>query len=488
MRFLLNGEEQDVKLADPTLTVLDYLRLQRRLTGAKEGCAEGDCGACTVLVGRLDGDAMRYEAVNACIRLMATLDRRALVTVEHLKAADGALHPVQQAMVDLHGSQCGFCTPGIVMSLLTLWLNSPAPPTQARIEDALAGNLCRCTGYGPIVAALGRAYEMADPAVDALRNAQAAIAERLKAMAALETLSFAADGRAYFAPRTVDELAAVYGAQPDATIVAGATDVGLWVTKEMRRLQTVITVGDVEGFQTIKREGDVLVIGAGASLTACHGALGKVHPQAAEMLRRFGSEQVRNMGTIGGSLANGSPIGDSAPVLIALGASLRLRKGNVRREIPLETFFIDYKKQDRAPGEFVEAVGVPKLPAHALLHVSKVSKRLDEDITSTLGAFCLLRDASGVVTEARLAYGGMAATPKRARGAEAALLGRPFSQASAAAAAQALAKDFSPLDDWRASGRYRAQVAANLLIRFAAETEAGQTLRVTGPLQELADA
>ena len=488
MRFLLNGEEQAVKLTDPTLTVLDYLRLERRLTGAKEGCAEGDCGACTVLVGKLDGDAVRYEAVNACIRLMATMDRRALVTVESLKAADGALHPVQQDMVGLHGSQCGFCTPGIVMSLLALWLNSPAPPSRARIEDALAGNLCRCTGYGPIVAALGRAYETADPAEDALRAGEAQVAAQLKAMAALETLSFTADGLAYIAPRTVEELAAAYAAQPDATIVAGATDVGLWVTKEMRRLQTVITVGDVAGFQTIKREGDVLVLGAGASLSACHRALGKLHPQVAEMLRRFGSEQVRNMGTIGGSLANGSPIGDLAPVLIAMGARLQLRKGGERREIPLEGFFIDYKKQDRAPGEFVEGVSVPDLPANALLHVSKVSKRLDEDITSTLGAFFLLRDGAGVVTEARLAFGGMAATPKRARNAEAALVGRPFNAVSAQDAANALAKDFSPLDDWRASARYRAQVAANLLIRFAAETEAGATLRVTGPLPEMADA
>jgi len=488
IQFVLNGADVTVTPTDPTMTLLDFLRLRRRLTGTKEGCAEGDCGACTVLVGRLVGEEVRYDAVNACIRLLASLDRRAVVTVERLKEPGGALHPIQRAMVELHASQCGFCTPGIVMSLTALWLNHEAPPSRERIEDALAGNLCRCTGYGPIVDAVARAYAIGAPAHDPLRAEQTDVARRLKALAGLDALSFVADGRRYAAPLTADDLAAAAMNRPDATILAGATDVGLWVTKEMRKLPAIISVGDVAGFDAVESEGGVLSLGAGVSLTACRAALGALHPQIDEMLRRFGSEQIRNVGTIGGSIANGSPIGDLAPVLIALSATLVLRLGNERRAMPIEAFFLAYKKQDRKPGEIVETILVTQPPAGALLHVSKISKRFDEDISSVLGAFQLVRDRSGVVAEARLAFGGMAATPKRAARAEAALVGRPFGLESAEAAAKAIADDFSPLDDWRASARYRAEVAANLIRRFQAETEAGATLRVVAPHREAAHA
>ena len=488
IKFLLNGAEVAVRPADPAMTLLDWLRLERRLTGAKEGCAEGDCGACTVLVGRLAGGALRYEAVNACIRLLASVDGRAVVTVESLKGADGALHPVQQAMVDLHASQCGFCTPGIVMSLAALWLAHDTCPPRARIEDALAGNLCRCTGYGPIIDAVARAYEIGAPAQDSRRVGREGAAQTLRGFAAGEPLALDVAGRRYCAPRNADALAAAVLADPDATLLAGGTDVGLWITKELRRPQAMISLGDVEGFDAVRDEGDALVFGAGASWTDCRRALGALHPQIGEMIRRFGSEPVRNMGTIGGNVANGSPIGDGPPVLIALGAGIVLRRGAERRELPLEAYFLGYKKQDRRAGEFVESIKVPKPPPGALFHVSKVTKRFDEDITAVLGAFHLSLDAQGVVTQARLAFGGMAATPKRAATAEAALVGKRFTQESAEAAVTALAADFTPLDDWRASARYRAQVAANLIRRFALEAAAGETMRVGGPLPESADA
>ena len=488
IRFVLNGADVSVAPTDPTMTLLDYVRLQRRLTGTKEGCAEGDCGACTVLVGKLVGGELRYEAVNACIQLLASVDRRAIVTVEALKTPDGALHPIQRAMVDLHASQCGFCTPGIVMSLTALWLNHDAPPSKERIEDALAGNLCRCTGYGPIIDAVARAYASAKSADDPLRRERADVARRLKALASLDALSFVADGRRYCAPTNPDDLAAAAQARPDAIILAGATDAGLWITKDMRKLASILWVGDVADFDAIENDGGVLSLGAGASLTACRAALGAMHPEIDEMLRRFGSEQIRNVGTIGGSIANASPIGDLAPVLIALGATLVLRLGDGRRTMPIEAFFLDYKKQDRKPGEIVESILVTRPPKGALLHVSKISKRFDEDITSVLGAFQLVRDKAGIVTEARLAFGGMAAIPKRAAKAEAALVGRPFDAAAAEAAATALAEDFTPLDDWRASAAYRAKVAANLIRRFFAETEAGARLRVVIPYAEAAHA
>lgn len=485
VRFLLGDELVEIAACDPTRTVLDWLRLDRRLTGSKEGCAEGDCGACTVVIGRLDGERLRYEAINACIRFLPTLDGCHILTVEHLRAPDGTLHPVQQALVDSHGSQCGFCTPGFVMSLLALWLNE-RPPSVQRIEDALAGNLCRCTGYEPIIAAAQR-MAAAEREQDRFVAAMPAVIERLKALADSETLAIGDGERHFYAPATVEALAELVSAQPQATLVAGATDVGLWVTKGMRRLDPVLYLGRIEALQTISDEGDHLRFGAMANQIAVREALAGISPQLDEMMRRFGGEQVRNAGTIGGNIANGSPIGDLPPALIALGATLVLRKSGERRELPLEAFFLDYRKQDRRPGEFVEAVLVPKLPAGALFHVSKITKRFDEDISAVCGAFYLMLDEAGLVSEARLAYGGMAGIPKRARAAEAALLGRPWDEAAVAAASAALAQDFTPLSDMRASAAYRLKVAGNLLRRFLIEATAPETAtRVAGLLAEAA--
>lgn len=485
VRFLLGDELVEIASCDPTRTVLDWLRLERRRTGTKEGCAEGDCGACTIVVGRLDGGRLRYEAINACIRFLPTLDGCHVLTVEHLKASDGTLHPVQQAMVDCHGSQCGFCTPGFVMSLLALWLNERSPPV-ARIEDALAGNLCRCTGYEPIIAAAQR-MDAAEREQDRFVAAMPAVTARLKALADEETISVGDGERQFYAPATIGALAELVSAHPQATLIAGATDAALWVTKGMRRLDPVVYLGRIDELRAIADEGEHLRLGAMANQIAVREALAAISPQLDEMMRRFGGEQVRNAGTIGGNIANGSPIGDLPPALIALGATLVLRRGAERRELPLESFFIDYRKQDRRPGEFVEAVLVPKLPPGALFHVSKISKRFDEDISAVCGAFQLQLDAAGRVGEARLAYGGMAGIPKRAEAAEAALLGRPWDEAAVAAASTALAQDFTPLTDMRASAGYRLKIAGNLLRRFLIETTAPETAtRVAGLLAEAA--
>lgn len=493
VRFLLNDRQFSLEGFDPTLTLLDWLRNERRLIGTKEGCAEGDCGACTVLVGRLRQEGggkteLRYEAINACIRFLATLDGCHIVTVEHLKKAGGGLHPVQQAMVELHGSQCGFCTPGIVMSLTALWLGAAEAPSRERIEEALAGNLCRCTGYGPIVSALDRAYEIEATSADSLNVGRVEIARKLAGLADQEVIEISEGGRRLFAPATSDQLAELTAAHPDATLVAGATDVGLWITKMLLRPATVITLGRVGELDRIEDKGDHLVIGALVSVSDARAALGALDPQIDELIRRFGSEQVRNAGTIGGNVANGSPIGDSPPLLIALGASVTLRRGGERRTVPLEQFFIAYKKQDRQPGDFVEALIVPKPRPGTLFHVSKISKRFDEDISAVCAAFRLELDGAGLTTNAVLAFGGMAATPKRAAAAEAALAGRAFNAEAAEAAALALASDFKPLDDWRASARYRSTVAANLIRRFQAETTTGSVHRVAGILRSDAHA
>ncbi len=482
--FLLGDEQVEIACCDPTLTVLDWLRLDQRMTGSKEGCAEGDCGACTVVVGRLDQGRLRYEAINACIRFLPTLDGCQLLTVEHLKGKDGALHPVQQAMVDCHGSQCGFCTPGFVMSLFSLWLNEDAPSV-SRIEDALAGNLCRCTGYEPIIAAAQRMCRLGER--ERFSPDREVIAARLRDLADAQTLTLHGPGGTFNAPATVAALADLMTAHPTATLVAGATDVGLWVTKGMRRLDPVIYLGRIEALRLIEDRGDHLRIGAMATHADVRPALAALSPQLDELMRRFGGEQVRNAGTIGGNIANGSPIGDLPPALIALGSRLVLRLGDQSRIIPLEDFFIDYRKQDRREGEFVEAVVVPKTAPDALFHVSKISKRFDEDISAVCGAFLLRVGEDGRIAEARLAYGGMAATPKRAAAAEAALIGRAWDEAAVAAAIAALPGDFTPLSDMRASAGYRLTIAGNLLRRFLIETmQPGVETRVAGLLAEAA--
>ncbi len=490
LRFLLGDRLVEIDRCDPTLTVLDWLRLDQRMTGSKEGCAEGDCGACTVVVGRLDRGQLRYEAINACIRFLPTLDGCQLLTVEHLKGTDGSLHPVQQAMVECHGSQCGFCTPGFVMSLLALRLNEAAPDT-GRIEDALAGNLCRCTGYEPIIAAGRRMNEIAPRDADPFLREREVVAARLAALNDAETLALQGDSGSFYAPATIEALAELVAAHPQATLVAGATDVGLWVTKAMKRLDPVIYLGRIEALRAISNEGDHLRFGAMAGHIDVRTALAALSPQLDELMRRFGGEQVRNAGTIGGNVANGSPIGDLPPALIALDATLVLaRRGGTgieRRSIPLESFFIEYRKQDRRPGEFVEAVLVPKQAEGVLFHASKVSKRFDEDISAVCGAFRLTLGSDGRISEARLAYGGMAGIPKRAAAAEAALVGQRWNEMAVTAVIAALSQDFTPLDDMRASAQYRLKIAGNLLRRFLIETTQAQTqTRVAGLLAEAA--
>ncbi len=468
IRFLLNDETVELADVRPDETVLDWLRLRRSLTGTKEGCAEGDCGACTVLVGRLANGGLVYESVNACIRFLATLDGCHLVTVEHLKGRDGRLHPVQQAMVDYHGSQCGFCTPGFVMSLYALWMREPWP-TEESTEKALQGNLCRCTGYDSIVKA---ARHMSTYGVAA--DCELA-AERGRATDALLALRDGARvvigeaGRRLILPGSVNDLAAVLEEEPEARIVAGSTDVGLWVTKQMRDIAPAVFIGHLDRLKGVTEKDGVLTIGALTTYTEARTELASRIPALGPLIDRIGGEQVRNMGTIGGNIANGSPIGDTPPPFIALGATLTLRKGAERRTIALEDYFIAYGKQDRRPGEFVEAVHVPVPRAGAHFGVHKVTKRRDEDITATLGAF-LVEVADGIVTSARIAYGGMAATPKRARAVEAFLVGKAWSVATVQAAMGEYPKDFTPLSDMRASAEYRMLAAQNLLLRFHFET------------------
>ncbi|TCP38899.1 xanthine dehydrogenase small subunit [Rhodovulum marinum] len=470
IRFLLNDDEQRVAEVGAEDTLLDFLRLRRRLTGTKEGCAEGDCGACTVLVGRLAGGDLVYEPVNACIRLLASLDGCHVVTVEHLGAH--GLHPVQRAMVAHHASQCGFCTPGIVMALAALWLETPAPD-DAQIETALQGNLCRCTGYAPILRAAKSARDFGDPGDDPLVAGRAGVAARLAALRDGRRVEVARGDSRAILPADVDDFAALFAAEPQATVVAGATDVGLWVTKGLKRIGPAIFIGHLDGLRRVELAGGALEIGAGASYAEAAPALVAAFPHLGDYWNRIGGPQVRAMGTVGGNIANGSPIGDTPPALIALGAEVVLRRGDARRVLPLEAFFLDYGKQDRAPGEFVESLRVPLAAPGARHAAYKVSKRRDEDISAVAAGFAVTVEG-GTITAARLAFGGMAGVPKRAARAEAALVGRPWAEATLIAAAGELPRDFTPLSDWRASAAYRMRVAQNLFRRFWLEqAEAG---------------
>ncbi|KDB04896.1 FAD-binding molybdopterin dehydrogenase [Defluviimonas sp. 20V17] len=451
-RFLLNGAPVSLTDVPPTRTLLDWLREDRALTGTKEGCNEGDCGACTVMV----SDAAGSRALNACLLFVPQLHGKAVRTVEGLAAADGTLHPLQEAMIAHHGSQCGFCTPGVTMALA-------CAQAQGRRDhdDVLAGNLCRCTGYAPIIRAAEAAASAPRPAwITADRKA---LSSPFILGEILPGGTGGAGSPPGFRPTNSDALADWYAAHPDATLIAGATDVGLWVTKQLRDPGPVAFLAGVEDLRHIETRGKVIGVGACVTIETLRRAMEDVHPSLAELLRRFASLQVREAATIGGNIANGSPIGDTPPALIALGATLHLRRGDDMRSLPLEDFFLDYGRQDRRPGEFVAAVTFPaEAPG---LRCYKLSKRFDQDISAVCGGFNLTV-ADGRIAEARIAFGGMAGVPKRAAAVEAALTGQPWAEATLHAALPAFDEDFTPLSDMRASAGYRLRAAQNMLIRY----------------------
>lgn len=468
IRFLLNGELVVIERVKPTLSVLAYLRERERLTGTKEGCAEGDCGACTVVVGELRGDDLVLKAVNACIQFLPTLDGKALFTVEYLRhQAGGGLHPVQRAMVDHHGSQCGFCTPGFVMSLWNLYNSYEANderPSDAELRTSLTGNLCRCTGYRPILEAGQAMFDLPKVALE-----REAIKDQLTALQRPSMLSYQRDGASFHAPRTLDELIRLRSKLRKATILAGGTDVGLWVNKQLRDLGDIIFIGEVDELKEIREDSEHVRIGAGVSLTDAYAALVRYYPEATEMWERFASVPIRNAGTLGGNIANGSPIGDSMPWLIVLGAEAVLCSTAGTRTLPLEDLYLDYMKNDMAADEIVQAMLVPLPGSDQVFRTYKLAKRFDSDISAVCAAFSIIVE-NGDITEAKVAFGGMAATPKRAKLCERAMIGRPWNEATMSSAMDALAGDYTPLSDMRASADNRLQSAQNLLHRFYLET------------------
>ena len=450
--FLLNGTPVCVASESPTQTLLDWLRIDRGLCGTKEGCNEGDCGACTVMV----TDTSGARALNACILFLPQLDGKAVRTVEGIAGPNGQMHPVQTAMVDHHGSQCGFCTPGFVVSMAVGHLNA-----RTDHDDVLAGNLCRCTGYAPIIRA-AQSVETA-PIPGWMTTDQAFILAQISSGESAPREGADSPPLAAYCPDNSDDLADWYLANPDAKLIAGATDVGLWVTKSLRELHPVAFLGKVADLKLIEQRGGMISIGAGVTIEDLRAAMVPIHPSFGELLRRYSSVQIRNAATIGGNIANGSPIGDGPPALIALGATLHLRRGDDQRSLALENFFIEYRRQDRRPGEFVAAVTIPAVAPN--LRCYKLSKRFDQDISAVCGCFNVTIE-NGIVTDARIAFGGMAGTPHRATKVEAALIGKTWCLATITTAQAEFAADYQPLSDMRASAAYRLTTARNMLTRY----------------------
>ncbi len=483
IRFFHRGAVVEIDAAATTRTVLDWLREEARCTGTKEGCNEGDCGACTVVIAELapadtaptpdTAFGLRLRSANACIQFLPTLDGKALFTVEDL-ATPTTLHPVQQAMVECHGSQCGFCTPGFVMSLWTTYQHHGARgtrPTRQALADELSGNLCRCTGYRPILDAGERMFDLPAMPLDA-----APVVAALEGLRTTETFRHVdASGAEMVAPRTLEAFAAERLANPDARILGGSTDIGLWVNKMFRPLPSLLYIGGVDELKRVESRDGVISIGAAASLEDAWRALVARWPTLADMWLRFAGVPLRHAGTMGGNVANGSPIGDSAPVLMALDARLVLRRGDTVRRVPLAGFYTGYMTHELAAGEFVQAIEVP-LGSNAKVRAYKISKRFDCDISAVCAGLAIELDDDGTVIAARFAFGGMAATVKRAAKAEATLVGRPWDDVALASAQAALGGDFAPLTDMRASAGYRLQVAQNLLRRFWLETRARDPL------------
>ena len=452
--FRLNGKDVALTEVSATTTLLDWLRIEQNLTGTKEGCNEGDCGACSVIV----TDKTGAKALNACILFLPQLDGKAIRTVEGIAAPDGTPHPVQTEMINHHGSQCGFCTPGFIVSMATAHLNG-----ETDHDTALAGNLCRCTGYAPIIRAAKAAEtapipkHMFEPPLFLAKN----IPGRRASAGAAPLYS-------------LGDFADWYEQNPETTLIAGATDIALWVTKHFTDLGETAFLNRIPELGGITQTDDSLHIGAMTTLTELYEVIKDRHPSFARLILRYGSTQVRNAATIGGNIANGSPIGDGSPALIALDATLHLRKGAISRQMPLADFFVAYGKQDREVGEFLTGITIPKVTDN--LHCYKLSKRFDQDISAVCGCLWIEVD-DNVITAARLAFGGLAGTPKRASAAETAIVGQPWSEQTIRKGMGGISQDFTPLSDMRASASYRMQTAQNMLLRVWHERN-GETTSV----------
>ena len=471
IQFLLNNKIYKIKNPDPNKTILSYVRDDLKKTGTKEGCAEGGCGACTIVLGELNKNKIIYKAINACISFLPILNGKQLILVEDL-TNDNKLHPVQEAMVKFHGSQCGFCTPGFTMSLFSMHKNFKLINNQV-IDEALSGNLCRCTGYRPIIDAAKSLNNKKDQdQFKKNKNQTISLLRKIKNV----DLEINNRGKKYFAPKTITNLKKILKKFPNAKILSGGTDLSLEVTKLRKELKTIISLNSIEKLNFIKKTKNSVEIGATTSLIDFQNFIKKYFVDFYDILKRYGSIQIRNVGTIAGNIATASPIGDTLPLLLTLDAKVVVQGLKQTKVFSLNEFFISYRKTKLKKGEFIYSIKIP-INKNKIFKAYKISKRFDDDISSVCGSFSFLINKNKI-TKVAIAYGGMSEIPKRAKTIEKKLINSEFSENTFNKAVNLINKDFSPLDDMRASKNYRINVAKNLLLKAFYEIKNRQKIRI----------
>ena len=470
--FIHNNRIVKIKNPNPNETLLNYIRTSLKKTGTKEGCAEGGCGACTVVVGELKGHEISYSAINSCITFLPTLQGKQLILVEDLISKDGSLHPVQQAMVDYHGSQCGFCTPGFVMALFSMY-KKYSEFNEEVIKDSISGNLCRCTGYQPIINA-AKSLKNKNDYFSANKQNTVNLLKKISN----KSIAIYTNNKKYFAPKSIQELKKIIKKNSDAVFLSGGTDLSLSVTKERKSINSIIYMNSVRDLSYIKNNNQYIEVGASTPLIDLEDYIKKYYPDFTKILKRYGSPQIRNVGTVAGNIATASPIGDCLPLLLSLNAQVVLQDTKKTKILNLDNYFISYRKTQLKKGQFIQAVRIP-LFKNNIFKAYKISKRFDDDISSVCAAFNL-EIVKNKVKSIRIAYGGMAAVPKRAISCEKVFLNSFFTEDILSKGKEALKKDFKPISDMRASGLYRMEVAKNLLEKCFVEIKENKSIGVYG--------
>ena len=471
IRFIFENKIKEIKNPDSNETILNLIRLRLKKTGTKEGCAEGGCGACTIVVGELQKNKIIYKAINSCIAFTTSLEGKQLLIVEDLIEKDGSLHPVQSAMINFHGSQCGFCTPGFIMSLFSMYKNKNSYDKKT-IEESISGNLCRCTGYRPIIDA---AKSLKNNNSDQFKKNEKKIISLLKKIRP-KNISINNNSKKYFAPRTINELKKIIKKNKNAEFISGGTDMSLVVTKQKKDIKNIIYLNSIDELNYIKEKDKYIEVGATTPLIKFEFIIKKYYPDFDRILKRYGSVQIRNVATLAGNMATASPIGDSLPLLLSLDASITIESFNKKMVIPLKDFFIGYRKTKLKKGQFIRSIRIPIFKKN-IFKAYKISKRVDDDISSVCASFNL-SIINRKIKNIKIAYGGMAATPKRAIYCEKILLNSNFSEDIILKAQKSLEKDFQPIDDMRASKVYRVEIAKNLLTKCFAEIKKNKLIRL----------
>ena len=471
IKFILNDRIQEIHNPNPNETILNYIRLKLKKTGTKEGCAEGGCGACTIVVGELKKNNIIYKAINSCIAFTPSLEGKQLLVIEDLMLKNGSLHPVQSAMVNYHGSQCGFCTPGFVMSLFSMYKNNNSYDEKT-IEESISGNLCRCTGYRPIIDA---AKSLNNDKSDQFKKNKKKTIALLKKIRP-KSISINNQNKKYFAPRSVNELKKIIKKYPNLDFFSGGTDMSLIVTKQKKDLDNIIYLNSIDELNYIKENYKYIEVGATTPLRQFELFIKKYYSDFNIILKRYGSVQIRNVATMAGNIATASPIGDSLPLLLSLDASIAVESFNKKTILPLKNFFISYRKTKLKKGQFISSIRIPIFKKN-IFKAYKISKRIDDDISSVCASFNL-EIVNKKIKSIKIAYGGMAAIPKRAIYCEKVLLNSNFSEDIILKAQKCLEKDFQPINDMRASKDYRMEIAKNLLIKCFTEIKQNKLIRL----------